>query len=389
MLEFNTDKEVFDYVRKYDISNISPLIQIFSPYSFNNIIIEDLLSSLHTENYLLIDVRSEKEYEETNIPTSINFPVLDNKERHFTGTVYKNYSDLAATKLAEEFAQNKLDSLNDFLVKNNAKDKNIIVYCWRGGGRSKYLSKMIFDLGYNPNTLLGGIKSYRKYVNNFFETNKFPKELLEINGLTGCGKTEILCAVKDTIPVMNIEESARHFSSLFGFVPYKIRGYNPVINQSAFENNIFGNFVYNNNNFTEFNTYLVESESKKVGDFYIPRILYNAINKAKTIRIETSFENRVSRLQKDYFPNEEGFNEMLKIFTTKEKFFRKELSNVIYEYCLNAIESGNSHDFIFTMLSEYYDKKYKDKAKKPIAVINTDEMESAVKEIICLYNKLI
>lgn len=388
MLEFTTDKEVFDYVRGYDISKISPLSKVFAPYTFNYINIEEILSLLYKEDYLLIDARSEKEYNETNIPTSLNFPILRNRERHFTGTVYKNYSDIAATKLAEEFAEYKYDLLERFLKENNADKKSIYVYCWRGGGRSKYLSKMIFDLGYEPFTLTSGIKSYRNYVNNFFGDKKFPKSLIELNGLTGCGKTEILNALDTKLPVLNIEYSAKHFSSLFGYVPYKIRGFPPVSTQSAFENNLFGNIMYNYNKFFNRNKYLVESESKKVGNFYIPNIIFEAINKAKTIRIESSLESRVKRLTKDYFLNENGYTEMIRIFKEKEKFFRKEMSNKIYEYCLNSLETFNENEFIITMLREYYDKKYKEKGKNPEAIVYSDDVESAVNEIIYLYDKI-
>ena len=192
MPDFNSDKEVFDYVRQYEISDISPLNKLFAPYSFNFVEIEDVLSMLHSDGYLLIDTRSEKEFEETHIPTAINFPILHNHERHYVGTVYKNYSDLAAIKLAGEYAMEKITKLKEFLIKNKAKNNTIIVYCWRGGGRSKYLSKMIFDLGYNPYTLSDGIKSYRNMVNSFFSSPDFPNRLLELNGLTGCGKTELL-----------------------------------------------------------------------------------------------------------------------------------------------------------------------------------------------------
>jgi tRNA 2-selenouridine synthase len=385
--EFNSDKELFDYVRQYDLKTVKSLKDVFIDYNFNFIEITKLQKLLYNDNHLLIDARSEKEFEETSIPTAINFPVLNNTERHNVGLVYKNYSDLAAVQLASEYAIPKTDTLKNFLKENNAGEKEIIVYCWRGGGRSKFLSKMIFDAGYNPKTLVNGIKSYRNIVNSFFQLNSFPQSLLELNGLTGCGKTDLINAVSTSLPVLNLEKSARHFSSLFGYVPYKIRGYKQVKNQSVFENNIFGEYIYNLNCHSAQNTYIVESESRKVGDFFIPNMLYSAIEGAESIRIEASIESRVKRLTNDYFISSDGFDEMIKIFIEKEKFFRRELSNVYYDECIASLNAGNAEKFISIMLIEYYDLKYKDKGKSPVATISSDNVESAAEEIISIYQK--
>lgn len=387
MIDFRSSKELFDYVRKYDLKTLKSLKEVFRNYNFDFIEITELQKKIYGKDYLLIDARSEKEHTETSVPTSVNFPVLNNTERHNVGLVYKNYSDLAAVELAAEYAAPKIESLKSFLQDNNAKDKEIIVYCWRGGGRSKYLSKMIFDLGYHCRTLFNGIKSYRNIVNNFFQLNLFPLKLLELNGLTGCGKTDIIIAITGRIPVLNLEKSARHFSSLFGYVPYKIRGYGQVKNQSAFENNLYSEYLHNQNCFTGYKTYAVESESRKVGDFYVPMMLYKAIEDAKCINIEASIESRVKRLMNDYFISDEGFDEMIKVFKAKEKFFRRELSNVHYNSCLKSLLSGNAIDFITIMLIEYYDLKYKDKGKSPVAIVNSDNLESAADEIVSIYQK--
>ena len=387
MKEFQSAKELFDYVRQYDLKSLKSLKETFANYQFDFTEINAFQEKLFKEGYLLIDARSEKEFEETSIPTAINFPVLRNDERHNVGLVYKNYYDLAAVELAKEYAEPKTESLKQFLIDNNASAKEIVVYCWRGGGRSKFLSKMIIDLGYKPKTLTKGIKSYRNIVNSLFNLKLFPLQLLELNGLTGCGKTDLINALTGTIPTLNLEKSARHFSSLFGYVPYQIRGQKQVKNQSVFENNVYSDYIYNQNCHSGLNTYIVESESKKVGDFFIPVNLYNAIEAAKCIKIESALESRVKRLQNDYFINSEGFEEMIRIFRAKEKFFRRELSNIYYNSCLESLLRGDSEQFITIMLTEYYDLKYKDKGKSPLAIVNSDNLESAADEIAAIYQK--
>lgn len=385
---FKSDRELFDYVRSFDASSLKPLSTILENYNFVHTEIDFLLRKLFDENTLIVDARSEKEYEETHIPRAQNFPVLNNIERHFVGLVYKKYSGLAAVKLALQYSSYKTKLLNEFLKRNDAQDKEIFVYCWRGGGRSKYLSKMIIDAGYKPKTLVNGIKSYRHKVNALFGEYKFPYGILEINGLTGSGKSELIQALRGKLPAIDFENAARHYSSLFGYVPYKIRGYEAVKTQTAFENNIFEEVCFNRFKFPTLNTFIAESESRKVGDFYIPLGLYKALEETPAVKLETVFADRVQRLKRDYFEHESGFREMLSIFTAKERLFRKEMSSKFYDASLKALEKKDADEFIQIMLEKYYDVKYKDKGKKPLAVIRYEDTEEAAKEVMKVYSDI-
>lgn len=382
-------KTLFDYVRKFDLNEIQDINTVLKNYNFNYIIIEDLLKSISSnKDVLIIDARSEKEFEETKIPYAINFPVLKNEERHNVGIIYKNYSTLAAFRLASEYANPKLEELKHFLKKQNAKSKKIFVYCWRGGGRSKYLAKMIFDCGYYPVILKSGIKSFRRAVIEFF-SKEFNHKLIELNGLTGTGKTELLRAVAEEIPIIDLELSARHFSSLFGFVPYKIRDYKPVANQSAFENDIFSQIINQRQKLKKFHFFLIESESKKVGDFYIPQNIYFRMLESDTVNTITNIEVRINRIINDYFGSDNiGLKDMEEIFVKKETFFRKELSNKIYDFLLNSLKEKDTYTFTKIMIHEYYDKKYRDKGKTPIVTICTNDIPLAKKELIKLLRKI-
>ena len=388
--EFNDTRELFDYVRKYDLEKIKSLDKIFAGYEFSEIEIQELLGEIiKSDNFLILDARSEKEFEESAIPYSINFPVLTNTERKNVGIIFNKYSALAAGELAVEFAEPKIEKLKKLLTDNNAGAKNIYIHCWRGGGRSKYLSKMVMDLGYKVKILKGGFKSYRRVVNEFFNQKEFPYELVELNGLTGVGKTEIINSLKNNYPVIDLERSARHFSSLFGFIPYKIRNYKPVANQSAFENDIFSQVILNKKIFGNVSTFLIESESKKVGDFYIPEILYEKLLKATCINIYINIEDRINRIINDYFGSDNiGIDEMLKILNEKERVFKKELSKVKFEELKSDLEKGDVYEFTKSMIQNYYDKKYKDKGKIQLATINNETLETAKEEIMEILKKL-
>lgn len=393
MHNFKSEKELFDYITSIKSDEVTSIRDLLSAFNVNSIAISELLYRLKSNpgNILLIDSRSEKEYEESNIRYSKNFPVLNNIERHYTGLIYKKYSSSSAVKLAMEFADPKLNQLKDFLSKNNAAEKCIFIYCWRGGGRSGYLSKMIHEAGYNSVTLKGGFKSYRREVINFFMQRMFPFELLEIYGNTGCGKSEILKIVSEEMPVIDLESAARHFSSLLGHIPYQLKGYSKIENQSAFENNLFSQ-IYLSNDIASGNQivrFLIEGESRRVGNFSIPLNLFEKLQTAPCIKIVSSLECRINRIVLDYFGNDlSGIEPMKKIMSEKERYFRQQLSSKVYDELTSLLDKNKAREFTEIMIRDYYDKKYKDKGKKPVAEISSDKISDAVKEIKEIYKKL-
>lgn len=393
MHDFKSEKELFDYITSVESTDVKGIKELLSPFSIPGISIRELLSRIKSDpcNTLLIDSRSEREFEESNIPYSRNFPVLNNKERHYTGLVYKKYSSSSAVKLAMEFADPKYADLLQFLKSNEAENKKIYTYCWRGGGRSGYLSKMILEAGYSSFTLKGGFKSYRREAVNFFEQKFFPGELLEIYGNTGCGKSEILKHASNEIPVIDLESAARHFSSLLGHIPYQLKGYSKIENQSAFENNLFSQIYFNSksDSVNHPGRFLIEGESRRVGNFHIPSILFEKLQSAPCIKIVSSLESRIYRILQDYFGNDfSGIEPMKKIMSEKERYFKQELSSKVYIEAVTLLEKNRAGEFIEIMIKDYYDKKYKDKGKSPLAVISSDNMKEAVSEIIEIYKKL-
>lgn len=379
MIKDITTKELFDLVRNTDTSGLPSLKSVLGNHDLRKYSIEELLSELkhNPGEILLIDARSEKEFEESPLPHAVSFPVLTNPERHNVGLIYKNYSKSSALWLALEYASPKSEALSVFLKENNADRKNIIVYCWRGGGRSGYLSKMIYDAGYIPSVISGGYKSYRQTVNRFFSGKEFPYSLLELSGLTGCGKSELLKSVSNEIPVIDLEFSAKHFSSLLGHIPYEIRNYSPVPNQSAFENDLYSQ-IYFNSDESSLPVYLIESESRRIGRMEMPEIIYSSLQKSPAVKIICSIENRIRRIIDDYFGKDmKGILPMIKIMKEKEGFFRQQLSRKVYDELINLLENGRVNEFTEIMIVKYYDLKYRDKGKIPEIVISMDNKEEA------------
>src|SRR5699024_11596589 len=80
------------------------------------------------------DVRSPQEFLEFHIPGSINIPLFTDEEREIVGTIYTKESPEAAKQKGLALFSTKLPA---FIAQFKLLEKEPVVYCWRGGMRSK------------------------------------------------------------------------------------------------------------------------------------------------------------------------------------------------------------------------------------------------------------
>ena len=109
----------------------------------------------------IIDVRSPLEFEEDHIVGALNCPVLSDKEREKVGTIYKRESSFKAKIIGSSLTAKNI-ALH---IENHFTDRKgswqPLIYCWRGGQRSKAFSIVLSEVGWRTNQLKGGYKEYR------------------------------------------------------------------------------------------------------------------------------------------------------------------------------------------------------------------------------------
>ena len=153
------------------------------------------LEKFRSYNGPLIDVRSPGEYYKGHMPNSINIPLFDNDERSIIGTIYKKYGREKAVIEGLKFVEKKLEFLLDSLLmiidshkiitdKNN-NESFIKIYCSRGGMRSQSISWLLEKYKFNPITLKGGYKTYRRWILDCF-SKKW--DIIVIGGKTALEK---------------------------------------------------------------------------------------------------------------------------------------------------------------------------------------------------------
>ncbi|MEA4901269.1 tRNA 2-selenouridine(34) synthase MnmH [Desulfitobacterium sp.] len=308
-----------------------------------NEIVVDELENL--KNPILVDVRSEGEYLEDTIPGALNLPLFNNEERARVGTTYTQISPAMAKEEGLEIVGPKLPDL----VKQAqlwAEEGPLVLFCWRGGMRSKSVATVLDLMGVSVYRLQGGYKSYRKKIVEFFEQDP-SFSFFVLRGNTGVGKTEILKRLKsDGYPAIDLEKLANNRGSVFGDV-----GLGSAPSQKKFESLLYEELMEIK---AKGHSYIiVECESKRIGRVTLPMKFYKAMQQGTQILIYDSISNRVNRLLREYTEIPNALDQIRAAFARLEK----NLGHKKIEQYNLLLDEGKLEDFTINLL-EYYDALY-------------------------------
>lgn len=308
------------------------------------ITIEEALALDHP---LFIDLRSPAEYREAHIPGAYNLPILENEERALIGTLYQKESPDLAVDKGFELVAPKLPELCR-KVKELGRNRDIVLYCWRGGMRSQSLSQVLSILGTGHYRLLGGYKAYRKHVNEFF-AKPFTQNIVLLNGLTGVGKTELLQRLAaDGYPAIDLEGLANNRGSVFGYI-----GQENQPTQKHFEGLLFNECL----KYRKFEFLAVECESRRIGRIILPAGFFKAMQEGLKVLIYDSMENRIKRLTETYTASFSSVNSEEICFALDK--LKKRLGQEKVKNLKELIAEGNYHDVVHRLLVDYYDPMYR------------------------------
>jgi tRNA 2-selenouridine synthase len=323
--------------------------------------------SVKMDDIVYIDTRSPGEFEIDHIPGSINVAILDNDERKLVGTMYKQVSQNQAIEKGLEIYEKKIEEIKKTLSDaTNGNNKTLVIYCWRGGMRSKTITKLATKDGIKCFQLKEGYKKYREYIRINLHDFKLKSKLVVLHGLTGSGKTDLLVKFKDMI---DLEGMAAHRSSLFGSI-----GLTPNT-QKRFETLLFEKL----NSLNGKENILIEGESRKIGNIIMPEFLHKAMKKGINVKVDCKFESRVGRLVDIYTSNNADINKTKEITKT----LTKKLGKKIVSEMIESLEKNELDKFMKIILEKYYDPLYKYSIEdlKYDLDVNSDDMNEAVEKI--------
>ncbi len=240
----------------------------------------------------VIDARSEAEYAEDHLPGAVNWPSLDNAQRHEVGTLYKQVSPFDARKRGAALVAANIARHVERDVMDKPRTWKPLVYCWRGGQRSGALSLVLGQIGFQVHLVEGGYKAFRGALLAELPGLVQRLQYRVVCGPTGSGKTRLLQALEAAgAQVLDLEGLASHRSSVLGLIPGQ-----PQPTQKRFDTLVWEKL----RGFDPARPVYVESESRKVGNLAVPEPLIEAMRASPCLRVELSDDERVQLLLEDY-----------------------------------------------------------------------------------------
>jgi len=305
----------------------------------------------------VIDVRTESEFAEDRIFNSINLPVLDNQQRVEIGTLYKKEKSIARKLGAALINKNTSEHIiNHFMTKDLSYKP--LIYCWRGGHRSKSLAIILKEIGFEPSILSGGYKEYRKLVRNTLHIKagidnkiKFDDcKIVLISGSTGSGKSLLLETLeKRGEQVLHLEQLAKHKGSVLGDYPNESQPTQKLFETEAFEKLEF--------QFEPNKVIWVENESSKIGKILLPKRIWSKMLESPRIHINVEMQDRIRFILKDYDYMCSDENKPLLIEILQR--LKKHIGNEKVQTWCHYVHLSHYDKLVEDLIEDYYDKTYK------------------------------
>ncbi|WP_455222738.1 tRNA 2-selenouridine(34) synthase MnmH [Kaarinaea lacus] len=340
----------------------------------------------------LLDVRAPVEFHQGAFPTARNLPLINDKERHEIGIRYKEMGQAKAVELGNELVDGEIKEqrINDWAAFTREHPEGVL-YCFRGGMRSKISQQWIYDnTGVIYPRVKGGYKALRRYLIDTLEVSATQINPIILSGRTGSGKTLLLSRIQHKI---DLEDIYHHRGSAFG------KHVTPQPSQIDIENKLSVELLkFLNNNIDKL---ILEDEASAIGSRRLPESVVYTMRRSPLIILEASVDERVNNIYQEYIIeslaehqrllNEaDGFETWAAGLLVALKKIQRRLGglhykaiNSIMEYAIDrhrsSIDPEHHKAWIRTLLVEYYDPMYDYQLdKKTDRVIFRGEQENVL-----------
>lgn len=322
-------------------------------------------------NDVVIDVRSPSEYEVDHLPEAINVPLLDDMERSHVGILYRTEGPLSASNWALSQLRSRFKWFLEQLLSKTPPQSRLLICCARGGDRSRHVVQFLIENGRSSYQVVGGYWAYRVWVRQKLDETNYPN-LWVLDGLTGTGKTRLLHAISKTRPgsVIDLEAFAQHRSSILGDV-----GLNPC-SQKSFESSL----AQHGHCFPSESWYLVEAESRKVGNREIPTYFWDQMVPSPRIQLESDIDTRARILVEEYRTSE-GWEPLIKKLDDFARF--SDLSKEDISDLVKDLRNDQPESVVKYLLEHHYDSRYQhhmkiDRVKLKLIVQEPEDLAEQV-----------
>jgi len=239
----------------------------------------------------MIDVRSPVEFAKGALPSAVNLPFINDKERHLIGLCYKEKGQQAAVNLGHKLVNGdskdgRVSAWRTFLEQH----PDAVLYCARGGLRSQLSQQWLADTGIVCTRVAGGFKSLRRFLLQYLNDSCRTATFTILSGMTGTGKTDIIKTLNNGI---DLEGHANHKGSSFG------RPLTQQPSQIDFENGLIS-AILKVQETQPGQTIILEDESRNIGSLHLPKTLNATMADSSIVVIDLPLEDRIEKLWQEY-----------------------------------------------------------------------------------------
>ena len=325
------------------------------------------------DSHCVIDVRTPLEFAEDHLPGAFNVPILTNEERVEIGTLHKQAGPQAARQRGLELTCSRFGEMVREAA-GHAAGRPILVYCWRGGLRSRSMAILLEMSGYPVAQLQGGYKAFRQEVIRFFDELNPQAPLVVLHGMTGSGKTTFLNGLdRSRWGVIDLEGLARHRGSAFGALGM---GEQPA--QKRFDTLLWQAF----RSLSAQIPVVVEGESQRIGKIQLPGRLYEVMSSGCKVWCRATLDTRVERLADEYAREEfrQPMADALERIRRKLGGGYAELKSMLDAWDVAGLARG--------LMVGYYDRLYyKYRAWTPDVEIDLDDFAEGARQLQAFWER--
>ena len=360
---------------------------------------DDLLS-LFLEDVPLLDVRAPVEFADGAFPHAVNAPLIDDAERHEIGKTYKDPGQDAAIELGLELVSGDRKAERIAAWRAFAqRHPDGVLYCFRGGLRSKTAQQWLAETGTTLPRVKGGYKALRRFLIDQLAENARIMRPVVIGGRTGVGKTRFIQTLR---PHIDLEGLAWHRGSAFG------RHATPQPPQITFENALsiaLLKLVHRGNPW-----FAAEDESRNIGARHIPITFFEHFARAPVVVLEADLEERIDITLQEYVHDalaeyiefsgaDDGFQQWADYLRDSLDRIRRRLGGANHQRITKLLNSAlDRHErtgdtsqhrtWIAALLNDYYDAMYNYQLEKKADRIRFQGRRDEVKEYLLQHHDI-
>lgn len=162
---------------------------------------------------LWVDVRTPSEYAEAHVPGAVNLPLFSDDERALVGTTYVQKSREEAIKLGLDLVGPGLGTLvreAERLLGSPSEAPSLVLYCARGGMRSRSVAWLLSLYGWRVQSPDGGFKAYKHRLGEVSLSSSSPARRARVRRIscTSCAKWGIRPSTSKNLPDIGARPSA-------------------------------------------------------------------------------------------------------------------------------------------------------------------------------------